>query len=82
MAKYSSSTYTARDTINTNWMTAAWTSKHVYSIPFSYTANAGGPIYYIENQNNELQGIKIAVVFTIVNAMSSITGAADNGFGA
>ena len=72
-----------RTAINTAWSAVAgFTGKNVYAISFAYSATVSGPIYYIENQNNELQGVKIAVVFSIVNAMSSTAGAADNGFGA
>ena len=76
-----------RSFINTDWKAStsfktAATTKDAYGVPFRYDATVGGPMYDIADQGNELKGIKIAIVFTVINPLSSTTGAPNNGFGA
>lgn len=65
----------SRDDINTN------TGFDVYGIKFTVSPALGGPVFTIINQNNELKGIKIAMVLTVINPVYG-TNSANNGFAA
>ncbi len=49
-----------------------------YGVAFKYDVAAGGPVFTIENFSGELQGIKIAIVMSVINP-SFGTNAARNG---
>jgi hypothetical protein len=50
-----------------------------YGVAFKYDVAAGGPVFTIENFSGELQGIKIAIVMSVINP-SFGPNAARNGF--
>ncbi len=68
-----------RKLINDQWVTGLRGAP--YAIKFEYTTDKGGPKYEIDTQNDELKGIKLAIVLSVVNPLT-LTGVADNGFGA
>ena len=49
-------------TANTNARTA-----ENYGVAFKYDVAAGGPVFTIENFSGELQGIKVAIVMSVIN---------------
>ena len=73
-----------RDGINDEWVTNTYgTSPYTpYAIRFVPSTTVGGPSYDIDNQGEELRGIKLAIVLSVINPLTSAGVVPDNGFGA